>query len=245
MAEASAMSSPTILVTASRSPAAHFSRATLLGRSLAAFPASLRPRLFLRAENSGARAIGLAEFYNRAIAELPASGIVVFLHDDIYLHDWFLITHLEQALQRFDVVGLVGCIDPEENQPSATHNLADDQRARVAPGAKSGALNHFDPHRIQPDVYGPTPHACGLLDGCFLASRIETLHSTGLRFDPQFAFHCYDGDFCRTARSLELRVGTWPIACTHGSPGAFDERWRDAALRFRRKWCAQAPSGTL
>lgn len=197
----------------------------------------MRPKLFLRAENAGAGVEGLSAFYNRAIEALPDEGQVVFLHDDLYLHDWFFGERLCEAFERFDVVGLVGSVHPADDQPSATHTLdAKLNPVRCAESGESGALNHFDPTRPQADVYGPTPQPCGLLDGCFLACRLETLKRTGLRFDLRFAFHCYDADFCRSARDLGLRLGTWPIACTHGSPGSFDGAWREAALQFRNKW---------
>lgn len=231
-------SAVTYLVSASRERAPYFSRATLLGRSLQQFPSALRPKMFLRAENDGPSAEGLAAFYNRAIEELPAEGFVVFLHDDIYLHDWFLQERLREAFEQFDLVGLVGCINPADDQPSATHSLDAQLQPCRADAGKAGVINHFDPQRLAPDVYGPTPHSCGLLDGCFLACRLEILQRTGLRFDPRFSFHCYDADFCRTATDLGLRVGTWPIACTHGSPGSFDVAWRQAALSFRQKWCS-------
>lgn len=240
-------SSATFLVAATRSQAKFVSRATFLGRSLQDFPAALRPKVFLRADNAGVGTEGLASFYNRAIEALPDEGQVVFLHDDVYIHDWFLGERLREGLDHFDVIGLVGSVNPADDQPAATHNL--DERltpVRCTERGESGALNHFDPTRLHPDVYGPTPQRCGLLDGCFLACRLETLKRTGLRFDPRFTFHCYDADFCRTASSLGLLLGTWPIACTHGSPGGFDAAWRAAALQFRLKWCragVDAPRG--
>lgn len=232
----------TYLVSATRERAAYVSRATLLGRSLEHFPPALRPKLYLRADNHGPSTEGLPAFYNRAIEALPESGQVVFLHDDIYLHDWFLTERLQEAFQHFDVVGLVGSINPAADQPSATHTLDAALRpARCSESGETGVLNHFDPQRIMPDVYGSTPQRCGLLDGCFLACRLESLRSTGLRFDPAFAFHCYDADFCRSALALGLHLGTWPIACTHGSPGNFSSAWIQAAEMFRRKWAPESP----
>jgi len=226
----------TYLVSATRERATYFSRSTLLGRSLEQFPAAMRPKLYLRADNHGPTASGLATFYNSAIEALPSFGQVVFLHDDIYLHDWFLGERLQEALVMFDVVGLVGCITPADDQPSATHTLNAELNPVRCSVSEAGVLNHFDPHRVSPNVYGPTPQSCGLLDGCFLACKLETLKTTGLRFDPQFDFHCYDADLCRAAQVLGLSIGTWPIACTHGSPGSFSSTWRQAALKFRQKW---------
>ena len=43
----------------------------------------------------------------------------------------------------------------------------------------------------------------------------------GALFDPALRFHLYDLDFCRTAHTKGLSVGTWPLAVTHQSGGAF------------------------
>jgi GT2 family glycosyltransferase len=79
--------------------------------------------------------------------------------------------------------------------------------------------------------------ACQLLDGVFLAVRTATLKQHGVRFDPRFKFHCYDIDLCRTALTKGLRIGTWPIAITHDSGGAFgSEAFRQAARAYLEKW---------
>ena len=100
---------------------------------------------------------------------------------------------------------------------------------------RSGSINHFDPSLVRPDWFGPTPMLCDLLDGVFLAAYVKRLREGGVRFDPQFSFHCYDTDFCYSARSLGLRLGTWPIPLTHGSPGGFDGNWTQAAKQLRSK----------
>jgi GT2 family glycosyltransferase len=84
--------------------------------------------------------------------------------------------------------------------------------------------------------YGPAPAACELLDGVFLAARRSVLRRKGVLFDPAFQFHCYDLDFCRTARSRGLTLGTWPIAITHRSGGNFGAAWDVAADAYLRKW---------
>ena len=104
------------LVCASQQYPSHFSRSTLLGRSLRQFPPALRPRLFLVAGNQGKHCQGLSEIYNKAIAELPPEGIVAFVHDDLFVHDWFLQFRLDQALRHFDLVGLAGEGEAGEQQ---------------------------------------------------------------------------------------------------------------------------------
>jgi len=230
------------LVSASQQPARHFPRATLLGRSLQAMPETMRPRLMLLADNNGSEVTGLAEFYNRAIDQLPAGVMVVFLHDDVYLHDWTFAFQIQQALSVFDLVGVVGAAAVPHGQPGWWYGLtAEGTLQRNDAVVRSGSINHFDPTLVRPDVYGPAPMACDLLDGVFLAARIDHLRQSGVRFDPQFRFHCYDSDLCYTARSRGWRLGTWPIPLTHGSPGGFDRAWISAAQSLQAKLASAEP----
>lgn len=230
---------PVFLVCASTQRGDYFSRSTLLGRSLATFPAQAQPRLCLAADNGGAAARGLPEIYNQAIEALPPEAVLVFVHDDIYIHDWNLAEQLHLALSMFDVVGLVGCLQAQADQPGWCFRLdAQNRPVRLTELACSGTINHFDPHQVRPDYFGPAPRACELVDGALLAVRNRVLKASGLRFDPRFRFHCYDTDFCRSARALGLTVGTWPLACSHGSPGNFSQQWVNDAQQWLQKWSA-------
>ncbi len=227
---------PLILVCASQEGADYFSRATLLGRSLLTFPDTLRPSVILLPANKGASAKGLSQFYNQAVEASTTDSIIVFLHDDVYVHDWQLRHQLELALNVFDVVGVVGSAEVPFGQPGWWHDLtADGQPIRNDAVLRSGSINHFDPHLVRPDFYGAAPMACDLLDGVFLAVRRSTLIKTGLRFDPGFRFHCYDTDFCYAARQLGLSLGTWPLSLTHGSPGSFSADWVSSAQALKQK----------
>jgi GT2 family glycosyltransferase len=234
---------PLILACATTSSSQHFARATLLGRSLQAFPEAARPRLVLLAANLGPEAVGLSDFYNRVIDQVEHDeAILVFIHDDVYIHDWHLGCRLAEALLRYDVVGVVGSAGVPSDQPGWWHGLdPQGQPQRNDASVRSGSINHFDPCLVRPDWYGAAPAACDLLDGVFLAARARCLRSSGVRFDPQFRFHCYDTDFCHTAREAGLRLGTWPIALTHGSGGSFDQAWVSAAQRLQAKWRAAQP----
>jgi hypothetical protein len=55
---------------------------------------------------------------------------------------------------------------------------------------RSGAVNHFDYAGPNLSLYGPTPMACALLDGVFLAVKKAALEARGVRFDTGFDFHC-------------------------------------------------------
>jgi len=70
-----------------------------------------------------------------------------------------------------------------------------------------------------------------------LAARVSTLLDAGVRFDERFDFHFYDMDFSRQAVAAGLKVGTWPVAVTHASGGAFGtEAWREGMDLYLDKW---------
>jgi len=230
------MPTPWYAVTVTRVHASEFDRGTLLGRSLSQMPQALRPQLHLRTENRGPAAMGLGEAYNAAIDALPAEGIVLFVHDDLFIHDWFVAERLWEALLRFDLVGLAGARGVSRDQPGWLHRLDPEGLPLRQSEGLSGMINTLDPQQPQLLEFGPTPAVCDLLDGVFLATRLDTLKRTGLRFDPQFRFHGYDSDLCRSALALGLVPGTWPISCTHGQTGNLDADWQAAAAVYRAKW---------
>lgn len=239
---------PIKLVSATQVQKSLFWTATYLGRSLRRFPEQLRPPLHVACGNGGAGARGLSEIFNQALDATDPGTDLVFIHDDVYLNDWFLVQHVSEALRNFDVVGLAGSANPDLSQPS--WGLQFD--ANLNPIGwqpelrKSGAVNHFDYNCPDVTVYGPAPMPCVLLDGLFIAVRTSQIKERRLRFDERFRFHCYDIDFCRSAVQLGLRVGTWPIAVTHNSGGGFgSSSFKDGARAYLDKWrAAQAPSQT-
>lgn len=71
-------------------------------------------------------------------------------------------------------------------------------------------------------------------------ARAGRLQTQGVRFDPQFDFHLYDLDFCRSAQAAGLSLGTWPLAMTHASGGGgyFSPDWQRDADAYLKKWGA-------
>lgn len=108
-----------IIACASMESAKYFHRSTLLGRSLQAFPRALKPSLLLLPDNRGEKALGLSEFYNNSIERIEKENdqILVFCHDDVYIHDWNLAHSLSQGLEVFDVLGVVGAANVPLGQP--------------------------------------------------------------------------------------------------------------------------------
>jgi GT2 family glycosyltransferase len=178
---------------------------------------------------------GLPEVFNERIDAESEHDILVFVHDDVWIDDYFISDHLVEALDEFHVVGVAGNQRRIPNQPS-WHTL-DLQLTWDVRDNLSGGIAHGAQPPAPVTLYGETPAECELLDGVFMAARRKTLREHGVAFDPRFMFHFYDMDFCRTARRQGLRLGTWPICITHQSTGVFGaNEWRAAYGRYIEKW---------
>jgi hypothetical protein len=215
------------LVVATRDAPEAFSRTTLLGQSVGRLAFAAHIELALTHSNR----IALSVVYNREIIHKHRHKILVFLHDDVWIDDYYFVERIRESLRAFDVVGLAG------NTRGGREQCAWPFRERVRDwddGNLRGAVAHVGRGL---SWYGPTPCGVVLLDGMLIAARCSTLLDVGVRFDPQFAFHFYDMDYCRSAVKAGLRLGTWPIALTHASGGRFGSpEWQAAAAAYFRKW---------
>lgn len=214
---------------------------TLLGRSLSLFPPDLAPEVSVRLSNGGSDRIGLGKLYNGFLSHEHCAEIVLFIHDDVWLDDWWLIHRLTEAAQHFDVIGLAGNSAPDFAEPAW---LLAWNKKKYPKGIQplenmSGAVAHLskDKGAALVSYYGPAPRACRLLDGLFIAVNVAEALAKGACFDEDFEFHFYDLDFCRQAEICGLRLGTWPIAATHASGGSFESpAWVAAMKRYSKKW---------
>ncbi len=216
-----------------------FRQLTLLGQSLNNFPRQSGLEITIFPNNAGDRRTGLSTFYNAFLQPKYEEEILVFIHDDVYLHDWHLVHRLNDSMERFDVVGLAGNTDPDLAEPSWA--LAWDRKKYprgLQPGKNlSGTVGHLVDGRTHISHFGPAPQECYLLDGLFLAVHVKKVIDASVRFDPRFEFHFYDLDFCRQCRDKGLKIGTWPIAVTHGSRGAYNSpEWISTRDKYLQKW---------
>jgi len=180
---------------------------------------------------------GLSTVFNERIATPSEHDILVFMHDDVWIDAPFVVDHLERALQEFHVVGVVGNDQRVPRQfawafVNITRDVVWDDTGHL-----HGAIAHA-PHAMGPVTrFGDTPAECELMDGVFLAARRSVLQRYGVAFDERFSFHFYDLDFCRTARSRGLLLGTWPIALTHQSHGNWrSDEWMRSYGEYIAKW---------
>lgn len=178
---------------------------------------------------------GLGEVYNERLAAEDCAEYVVFVHDDVWLDDYYLANRVIEGLERFDVIGVAGNTRRRPAQPS--WGFVTPQFNWEEKGYLSGFVAHGEAPFGKISAFGPAPAECELMDGVFLAAKKQTLLEKDVRFDPQFDFHLYDIDFCRTARARGLKLGTWPIAITHQGKGKFGtEAWWAMYNKYIAKW---------
>lgn len=219
------------IVSATRLSEQEFWQRTALGISLYRLRNDHRVTAKIQFENHR----GLSEIYNERILATDGPDLLVFVHDDVWLDDCFLADRVRDGLCAYDVIGVAGNRRRVRCQPAWI--FTDERLIRDSRGHLSGTVGHGHSCCGTPVVFGPVPADCELLDGVFLATRRSTLKAGGVRFDPQFDFHFYDLDFCRSARKGGLRLGTWPIAITHQSNGGYgSDRWKEMFQIYLRKW---------
>jgi GT2 family glycosyltransferase len=219
------------VVAATRSPESEFWEKSALGISLRRLvhDRRLAPRLTF------ANRRGIAEIYNASIASDDVNDLIAFIHDDVWIDDFFIADHVMAALQTYDVIGVAGNKRRVDNQPAwSFSDLTLNWNNKIG---LSGSIAYGQHPFGIIECFGKVPADCELLDGVFLAAKKTALKSAGVSFDPQFDFHFYDMDFCRTARQHGLRLGTWPISLTHQSSGAYGtEAWKQKYLAYIAKW---------
>jgi GT2 family glycosyltransferase len=177
---------------------------------------------------------GLPEVFNDRISASECD-VIVFIHDDALIEDYFFADRVLEGLKHYDVIGVAGNrrrLDGQElwHTPPGMGTFDN--------GFLSGAVAHGNHALGSVMFYGPVPAACEFLDGVLLAARVSRLKECGVKFDSQFTFHFYDLDFCRSARTNGLTLGTWPISLTHaGKGGGFvSDSWRENRDRYFAKW---------
>jgi GT2 family glycosyltransferase len=219
------------IVSATRLSEEDFLNNSALGISLRRLSQDRRLIAHIAFENQHA----LPEIYNARIASPDGGDILVFVHDDVWIDDYFMADRVIMGLEKFDVIGVVGNRRRVKNQPAwafIDNDFTWDEIRNL-----SGCVAHGN-HPFGPlSLFGAVPAECELLDGVFLAVKKSRIKAANVLFDPCFDFHFYDMDFCRNARMKGLRLGTWPICITHQSGGAFgSEPWIEKYRLYLEKW---------
>lgn len=218
------------IVSATRLSTNRFWTESALGYSLRRLERDKRITCSIAFENRR----GLPEIYNARIQAPNSAEVLVFMHDDVWIEDFFLVNRILEGLEKFDIIGVAGNQRRVPNQ--AAWALLDTKLTLADPAFLSGAVAHGKTPFGPIMRWGESPAECELMDGLFLATKKSTLKSKNVLFDPTFGFHFYDLDFCRTAKQNGLRMGTWPISLCHQSPGAYGPDWHEKYRLYINKW---------
>jgi GT2 family glycosyltransferase len=179
---------------------------------------------------------GLPDVYNPRIKTAADDNILVFIHDDVWLDDHFFIDRIIDGLKVYDVIGITGNRRRVPFQP-AWGSFVNNTVIWNDPVNLSGVIASGSQAFGSVRFFGTVPADCEVLDGVFLAAKKQVLIDNNVLFDPQFDFHLYDMDFCRSARQAGLRLGTWPVCLTHQSAGNFGgEHWQQKYQLYINKW---------
>lgn len=179
---------------------------------------------------------GLPVAYNIAIDESKNDPcILIFMHDDIHILDYFWLDQVYTGLQQFGVIGVAGCKQRTPYRPGWIYPSLDLVWDNVE--NLSGVIGHGKQFPPSLSMYGLPKQQVQLLDGVFLCSHSETLIKNGIKFDDRFDFHFYDLDFCRQLDSAGISMGTWTISLMHESEGYFGgDDWLNLYDKYIEKW---------
>ena len=177
----------------------------------------------------------IGKHYNKVLkmAVQEKYDTVILMHDDVQVDDFAWPDKLQEAFEEYDVVGLAGAKQVEIKQPALWHLMSKQEDW-------SGAVAHpANDKQIFVTNFGPTPQRCLVLDGLFLAVKVNSL-TPDIKFDenlPAIAHH-YDLDFCLQANKHKLKLTTWPIWAIHRSPGLEHpaQDFVDSEKYFLDKW---------
>jgi hypothetical protein len=183
---------------------------------------------------------GLPEVYNRYLTEKNKDKLLLFVHDDLEIHDLNLVEKLNQS--PFDITGLAGgstfelkdknlwhiCSKRESQSGSVSHPLC---------WQESGQLK-VDYNSQVVAVFGPTPRRVLILDALFMCVNVEKALEAGFQFDERFKFHHWDISSCLIANEKKLKMGTLPISCLHHGLGNsfLTPEWEESNKTFKESW---------
>lgn len=183
---------------------------------------------------------GLPKVYNRFLNEENKNKILLFVHDDIEIHDLNVVEKLNES--PWDITGLAGggtfefkdknlwhiCSKRESQSGSVSHPLC---------WQENGELK-VDYAKQIATPFGPWPKRCLVLDGLFLAVNVEKALQVGWTFDERHEFHHYDISSCLIANEKKLTMGTYPIFIFHHGLGNsfLTPEWENSNEIFKKSW---------
>jgi GT2 family glycosyltransferase len=180
---------------------------------------------------------GFCLLYNRYINKYP-DDTVVFIHDDIEIHDQYFFEKLQKAHEKYDIVGLAGASsqDYTTSKTFAWHlcmNKREDGRGFLSHAIPKDVGGYGFPY-INSSYFGPTPADAVFVDGVFISFNTKKVVDSGVKFNEKYTFHHYDMSACAEAKKAGLSIGVYPIFGIHHGLGEFhnDKLWNKLAIEF-------------
>lgn len=186
---------------------------------------------------------GLSELYQTKLEDsVRECDYILFMHDDLEIHDHFLYEKLIKAHETYDIVGLAGATsqDYTRNIPPVWH------LSKIRQGDARGVVGHLIPKGFQNTsethvnsaYFGPTPGKVVVIDGLFMSFKISSVKNTPTLFNSKYTFHHYDMAMCLNAHGYGLDIGVWPIYCVHHGLGEFDTDplWQTLSKEFKKDY---------
>lgn len=183
---------------------------------------------------------GLPKVYNRYITEKNKDKLLLFVHDDLEIHDLNLVEKLNKS--PYDITGIAGgstfemkdnilwhiCSKRESQSGFVTHPLCWQENNELKVDYNSRATA----------VFGPAPRRVLILDALFMCLNVERALEAGFQFDERFNFHHWDISSCLIANEKKLKMGTSPIYCVHyGLGNSFmSPEWEESNKLFKKYW---------
>lgn len=165
---------------------------------------------------------GLPTVYNERLSDYPDKKII-FVHDDVEIHDRFLTDKLDKAFLMYDVVGLAGGKEADFGTYTDYYKQSLMWHLMAPRDKLSGFVSHyFGDNKWNSSMFGLTPSRTVTLDGLFIAVDAKKCREKGVWFDEDFTFHYYDLAFSLSAHNKGLKVGTYPIFVVHHGLGHVD-----------------------
>jgi hypothetical protein len=176
---------------------------------------------------------GMCEGYNRGIDQSTGDALI-FSHDDVeILNDDFAVKLLKH-LEKYDLIGVAG-----------TTRLCAGHWVAAGPPYLFGQVPEPAPqggYVVQ--LFGGAGPICEniqAVDGLMFAVRRSVVEK--IRFDESFdGFHLYDLDFSATVHAAGYKLAVArDLFVIHASAGNFDNRWKQYAEKFEKKWAGKLP----
>jgi len=197
-------------------------RKSLLGRSIQHL--TILHSIFYNNQDGGP-----SPSYNQFLTEQYRNEYLVFLHDDVFIDDYWIDVRINEALAVYDVVGLTGLSYTLPIKDPIWDGTAPWDCGTVAQGTPEN--NHFWRLRNR------SPYRVYALDGLCIAVNTAKILDAGIRWDPQFTRDYYDLDFCCQCNEKGLTLGVWPLALTHSGKGSGKgPQWYQLQEAFKKKW---------